>query len=300
MQIDHGVVASQGAVASRAQLNTWGVDRWRIRDQVRARRWALHGRQTVAFHTGPLDETAHRWRAFWEAGSAAALDGASSLAAAGLEGYRVPATVISLPAGRRRKPITGVRIQYVAKRLDDELIVAGVPRTRPEVASLRAACWASSDRQAALALVMPAQQRIVAPSRLLIAVDRVALHWRPAFIRVVVDLVARGAQALSELDFAGLCRAYELPEPDRQVIRQGRGGRYYLDAGWTKLGLFVEVDGVHHFLGLTPIEDALRQNEIHMAGDTVLRLPALGLQTHEAELMMQVVRAYEAHVARAA
>jgi hypothetical protein len=37
---------------------------------------------------------------------------------------------------------------------------------RPEIAAVRAALWARSDRQAALLLAMSVQQRIVEPSRL--------------------------------------------------------------------------------------------------------------------------------------
>jgi hypothetical protein len=292
MAIDWDTVAAQGDVASRRQLRSWDVDRWQVRDQSRAKRWAIHGRHTVALHTGELSEVAHFWRACWEAGSQAALDGASALHVAGLTGFTVPAIVVSLPGGGRRHQITGVSTRFVERRIAGELMGAGLPRTRPEIAAIRAAGWAVSDRQAALVLVLAAQQRIVATDRLVAAADVVALHWRPTFIRTVVMLVARGVQALGELDFSGMCRRYGLPEPDRQVVRRGPNGRYYLDAGWESLRLFVEIDGIHHHLGLTPVSDAIRQNELSLSGDTTLRLPLLGLHTHEAELMGQVVRAY--------
>ncbi|BDZ58509.1 hypothetical protein [Barrientosiimonas endolithica] len=299
MEIDEETVAAQGDVASRAQLRGWGVTRWQLRNQVAARRWRLHGLHTVALHTGELSATARWWRACWESGSRAALDGVSALLCAGLTGFCAPAVTVSLPSGRSRPAVPGVRVHYVERRIPGELITAGAPRTRPEVAALRAACWADSDRQAALLLVMPAQQRLVSPARLAEACDQVALHWRPRLVRAVVADVASGAQALGELDFGLLCQRYDLPRPDRQVVRQGPNGRLYLDAGWEALRLFVEIDGIHHHLGLGPVDDALRQNELHLGGDTILRIPLLGLRTHEAELMGQVVRAYRLRVAAA-
>ena len=48
-----------------------------VRRAVESGRWQLHGRQTVAVHTAPLDVVARRWRAVWEVGEAiAAIDGA--------------------------------------------------------------------------------------------------------------------------------------------------------------------------------------------------------------------------------
>ena len=57
-----------------------------------------------------------------------------------------------------------------------------------------------------------------------------------------------------------------------------RRNRYYLDLYWPQWGLVVEVDGIHHTWANQVVGDALRQNALALDGDTVLRLPLLGLR----------------------
>ena len=65
-----------------------------------------------------------------------------------------------------------------------------------------------------------------------------------------LDDIEQGAHALSEIDFARLCRRNGLPEPTRQSVRPDSSGRVrYLDVEWsTRTGrvLVVEVDGALH------------------------------------------------------
>ena len=61
-------------------------------------------------------------------------------------------------------------------------------------------------------------------------------------------------------------------------MRTGPGGRVYLDVAWEDIGLVVEIDGGHHALALNPVDDALRQNEVTLSADMVLRIPVLGLR----------------------
>ena len=51
----------------------------------------------------------------------------------------------------------------------------------------------------------------------------------------------------------------------------GPDGRVYLDVAWEDIGLVVEIDGGHHALALNPVDDALRQNEVTLGDDMVLR-----------------------------
>ncbi len=67
------------------------------------------------------------------------------------------------------------------------------------------------------------------------------------------------------------------------------GGRVYLDVAWEDVGLVVEIDGGHHALALNPVDDALRQNEVTLTGDWVLRIPVLGLRLTPDAFMAQVV-----------
>ena len=102
--------------------------------------------------------------------------------------------------------------------------------------------------------------------------------------------MADGARSLGELDFAVLCRRYGLPEPDRQVVRRGPWGRVYLDAGWDRPRLAVEIDGAGHRWGLAVSADNLRHNSVTLGGERVLRFDLLTMRLHEAEMMAQVRR----------
>jgi very-short-patch-repair endonuclease len=277
-----------GGVLSRALLRELGIDRKMVAREVDGERWRSWGHQTVAVHTGPLDARALAWRAIWEVGvRIAALDGISALHAAGLQTYVDPMVHISVPYRCRIQDVPGVCVHHVHRR-DGEVMGAGVPRTRPAVASVRAAHWATSDRQAMLALVMPVQQRLVTGSRLMAATEVVSGRRRRALIRRLASDIADGAHSLGELDFASMCRRRGLPAPSRQVVREGPKGRIYLDVRWDDVGLVVEIDGSQHLQGLSVTDDNLRQNAVTLQGDLILRIDLVGLRLHAEEFLDQV------------
>ncbi|GAA6527602.1 hypothetical protein IDVR_34000 [Intrasporangium sp. DVR] len=273
---------------SRAELRDAGVTDADIRAEVRAERWTVHGHQTVATHERALSDTELRWRAVWEIGArVACLDGVSALQAGGLTGFRESTIHVSVVHSHTVKSLAGVRVHKISRRSPGEVLMVGLPRTRPAVAAIRAAHWAVSDRQAALLLILTTQQGLCTPGHLLETSTTVRGRKRRAFVRGVIRDLALGVRSLGELDFARLCRARGLPEPVRQQVREDAQGRAYLDVRWA-CGLVVEVDGVHHFRGLAPVDDQLRQNRVALTEDTVLRIPNIGLRLHEDEFMEQV------------
>lgn len=269
-------------VISRQVLAAHGISRHDIRYEVDGGRWRLHGHETVATHNGPLSVLARRCGAVWETGVAiAALDGVTALQQAGLTGFTgFTADTIHVSAvhNHNTTPLPGAHVHKVIRRVAGELVDDGVPRTRPEVAAIRAAHWAVSDRQAALVLLMTVQQRLATPARLAAAQRVVRGRTRRAFIRAVVRDIAFGVQSLGELDFARLCRARGLPEPSRQVVCHGPRGRIYLDVAWEEFDLVVEIDGAQHRWGLAVTDDNLRQNAVVLAGGRVLRIDVIGLR----------------------
>jgi very-short-patch-repair endonuclease len=144
------------------------------------------------------------------------------------------------------------------------------------------------------------QQRLVSPDRLLDAWGSVTRSRRRRFLDAVIHDICDGAHSLGELDFARMCRRAGLPPPSRQVVRRGPGGRVYLDVAWEGIGLVVEIDGGHHSLALNPVDDALRQNEVTLGDDMVLRIPVLGLRLTPATFMDQVGRAHDQRSRRSA
>jgi very-short-patch-repair endonuclease len=288
-------------VLSRRDLRGLGVDDAFVRREIRAGRWRRHGNQTIAVHTGMLTSVAHRWRAVWEVGERHALiDGVTALQAAGVSGYADDTVHVSVRHNARVAPVPGVWMHKVIRRVPDEPFPAGVPRTRPAIAALRAAHWATSDKQAALLLVLPVQQRIVTGAQLADAASVVRGRTRRSLIQGLVQDIADGAHSLGELDFVAACRRRGLPEPSRQVLRQGRGRKVYLDVYWDEAALVVEVDGTGHVLGLQHMHDDLRQNEISLGKDLVLRVGIIGWRLHREAYLDQVVRAYRARVGRSA
>lgn len=280
-------------VVSRAMLRAAGISADDVRAEVRAERWTTHGQQTVALHTRPLGRDEQLWRAVWETGpDVAALDGVTALLAAGMTGYTEERIHLSVVHSHRVKRLSGVRVHQITRRHDHELEPHGIPRVRPAVAAIRAAHWADSDRQAALLLLMPVQQGLLRATDLLETARTIRGRRRRAFVGGVIRDIALGAQSLGELDFARLCRARGLPEPDRQVVREGRNGRIYLDVRWD-CGVVVEIDGIQHTWGLAPVLDALRQNRVTLSRDTVLRIPNVGLRLHEDDFMDQVAQALQ-------
>jgi very-short-patch-repair endonuclease len=135
---------------------------------------------------------------------------------------------------------------------------------------------------------MSVQQRIVREQDLLLQAKRLNRHKRRPFILCVARDIADGAQALSELDFAALCRQRGLPEPSRQQVRQGPRGRVFLDVTWDEFDVVVEVEGAHHDAPENALDDSLRQNALVIERLGVLRVPVIGLRVCPDLFMDQV------------
>lgn len=267
-----------------------GFDHAAVAREVENDRWQRLGTHTVALHTGEVGPAALRWCAVWEVAQDVALvDGVTALVAGGLQGYTEDLLHVSVPRGAQCPRVRGVRVHRVTRRVGEE-VGAGLPRTRVEVAALRGAAWARSDRQAALILCLVVQQRLTTGRRLLEALPTVRNRGRRPFVRQVLRDLADGAHSLGELDFAAMCRRHGIPPPDRQVVRHTALGRVYLDARWSGSRLVVEIDGAGHRVGLAVTDDNLRQNEVSLGRDTVLRIDLVGLRVHESAFMAQLCR----------
>lgn len=312
-------------VAHRADLRREGVGYADIRSEVAAGRWLKAGRHTVVIGTGPLTPDAALWWAVWESGSGAVLDGAAALVASGLKGFTAKLVDVSLPHANRPRPakvkhakdkpaqckpakaksatsrVRGLPAVKVQRRrtMVDRADGEGPPRVRTNWATIHAAQWAVSDRQAALLVCLAVQQRLVAPAQLLTSWSTVRKGPRHDVLDHIIRDVCDGAHSLGELDFAGLCRARGLPEPTRQRVVRLADGRIYLDVAWDDVGLVVEIDGGHHAMALNPVDDALRQNTVVLRGRMVLRIPVLGLRLMPDAFIDQVVEGHAALVAAA-
>lgn len=284
----------QEGVVSRRQLYGLGVTRWQVVAHVRAGRWRRIGDQSVCVHAGPLSPRARHWAAVFQGGPRAQLDGASALLEAGLERFQVDLVRVSVPRGARCRRTHGFDVRQTRRWSADDAVGDGVPRTRPAVATVRAGLWARSDRQAALVVTMAVQQGIVRPEELGLEMLRIRRDRRRLLLFTIVNDLLEGARSLGELDIGSQLRRRCLPEPERQVLRRDGRGRYFLDLYWPQWHLVVEIDGIHHAWAENLAADALRQNALTLAGDTVLRLPLLGLRLQPDDFLDQIERALRA------
>ncbi|MBS2939278.1 hypothetical protein KDN32_16165 [Nocardioides sp. J2M5] len=288
------LAAKQGGVVSRAQAYAAGMTRGEVRAQLRARRWQRVWSRALCLHTGPVSELGRHWAAVFEGGDRAMLDGESSLVASGLTGYDTTVHRVSVPRGVKPLRGAGLDVRRTRRWSADDRAPSGVPRTRVPVAAVRAAMWACTDRQAALLLTMPVQQGLTTADHLGCALLAVRRDRRRGLMHDVVNDLLGGVRSLGEFDVARECRRRGLPEPDRQVVRRGRGGRYYLDVCWDAFHLVVEIDGIHHSWATSVVPDALRQNEVVLRDARVLRLPLLGLRVAADDFFDQVERGLRA------
>ena len=289
------LAAAQAGVISRRQAYAAGITRWEVRANLHARRWRSFGRQSLVTYTGPLTDRSREWAAVFEAGPRGFLDGASSLKAGGLRGFDVERIRVSVPRGGRIRRVKGIDIRQTRRWAADDLVPGtGVPRSRNEVAAVRAALWAKSDKQAALLLTMTVQQGLATPQHLGEQMLRIRRDRRRAFLSVVILDLLGGVRSLGELEVARECRIRGLPEPTRQVVRRGKNGTYYLDLIWDAWGVVVEIDGIHHSWAQNVVSDALRHNDVTLQDARVLRLPLLGLRVAADEFFAQIEQALAA------
>ena len=286
----------QAGVLSRPQIYEAGVNRFEVRANVRAGRWQAVGRQCVVLSGGEPTIAARRWVAVLEAGPRAFLDGVSALQAAGLANFDWDPIRVSVPRGARIRRVRGVDIRQTRRWAPEDLHPgSGVPRARVDVAAVRAALWARTDKQAALLLTMAVQQGLTTAQALGLEMLRIRKDKRRSLLYAVVLDLLEGAASLGEAEFVRECRRRGLPEPDRQSLRRTARGVCYLDALWDEWKVVVEIDGIQHSWAANVVSDALRQNDLILEeGSIVLRLPLLGLRVAPEEFFAQIERALAA------
>jgi len=290
-----GLAARQGWVLARKQLYALGITRWEVRGQVRMRRWRLIGDQSVCLHNGPIQELGHRWAAVFQGGPRAMLEGASVLTAGGLEHFAVDRIRVSVPRGARIRRNRRYNIRQTRRWSAEDRAPAGIPRTRPAVAAVRAFLWAGSDREACFLLTATVQQGLAPADAIGREALRIRRDKRRGLLYAVVDDLLGGAQSLGELDLVRELRRRRLPPPEQQVLWRDKHGRYYLDLYWRQWRLVVEVEGIHHLWAENAVPDSLRQNSLAIAGSTVLRVPLLGLRLEPDAFFAQIEEALRAN-----
>ena len=272
-------------VHSLAGLERMGCTRSAARARVAARRWQRFGR-AVVLHGGDLTRD-ERWDvALLNCGPRSVLASLTAAESLGLQGWEREEVHVLLPAGVARPRIRGVPLIAHWTRAVDHQSVFEIRRCqRIGPALVLAAAGFQSVRPGCGLLAAGVQQHLADADDLRVALDRSPNLRHRRLLTAAVDDIAMGAHALSEIDFARLCRRHGLPAPVRQAVRaEPSGRRRYLDAQWRRADgrrLVVEVDGALHLVPRRWWDDQLRQNEVTLRRSLVLRFPSVVLRTDE-------------------
>ncbi|WP_298752081.1 hypothetical protein [uncultured Serinicoccus sp.] len=297
-RLARGLAEPHDGVVTRRMLLEAGLTPGEIATEVDHGAWSRAGAHTLCITSDVPTGRALWWWAIWESGTHSVLDGATALLAAGLQHWDEPVIHVTVPNNATVRRLEGVRhhrLRDVGPRT-----TAGLRRTPSDVAVVRAARWARTDRQAATVVAMTVQQRLVTPDALLVRWQQTRKGPAASVLDDVIRDVCDGAHSLNELDFAAECRRRGLPEPTRQAVRTGRNGRVYLDVFWEELGVHVEIHGAQHFQGTAGLDDALRHNDLQFRDRSMvsLQIPVLGLRTTPEPFFAQVGQALHAAHAR--
>jgi len=152
-----------------------------------------------------------------------------------------------------------------------------IPRTRVARSALDAAAWQPFPRYACALLAGVVQQRLCGVRDLEEELRHVGRIRHKQHMRLVIQDIAGGSEALSEIDLVVMCRRFGLPIPDRQARRRDATGRMrYLDAEWRLPGrsVVLEVDGAHHLRVEHWEADLKRERQVVTSGSIVLRATA--------------------------
>jgi hypothetical protein len=282
-----------GPVVTPADLAREGWSDDEVRAQIAARRWQRHGR-AVVLHGGPPTPAERRRVVLLNCGKWALLTAFTAAEVHGLRGWERPTVHVLVPAGTRVRDVgESVRPHYVGDRAGAEA-VPGRALHRCAPALVLAASTFAHPRAACGIVAAGVQQRLVTTEQLRAALERAPRTRHRRQLAAAVDDIGQGAHAMSEIDFGRLCRHAGLPAPTRQAVRVGPGDRRrYLDAEWIRADgrrVVAEVDGALHLSPRRWWDDQLRQNELVIADDIVLRFPSVVVRTAPADVVAQLRR----------
>lgn len=262
-----------------ADLKALDISRAEVRTRVAAGRWRALPHRGLVLDNGPIGDGPAAWmRAVVEVGAGARLGGITALHAAGLQGFREPLIHVWVAKSRSKQHIEGVRLHETRRWSAADSVPVGIPRSTPAVATVQAALWSRSRRQALLALVMPIQQRLVRPADVAAELNKIRRHEFRTMLQSSIGDIMDGAHSLGELDFAAECRRRGLPEPSRQVVTRTSQGRVYLDVRWGQFGVAVEINGAGHDRLDVAMRDEVRLLDLMSAGDAAVPVSVLTLR----------------------
>lgn len=254
-----------------------------IRHRVDSGVWRRVHRAVYRTYRGPVTIAQRHWIAVLAVtpgpsirdSQAGCLGGLSALRVHGLRNITSDKVHVVVPASRRVEPPAGVVVHRSRDFTEDDRHPASFPPTTTiGRAVVDAAAWARSDDEARLVIAASFQQRLVTAGEIGAVLDRFPTVPRRRLIVATTADASGGSHTLGELALVTICRREGLPLPSRQArFRDSAGRRRYLDAVFDPWRVAVEVDGAHHDDVRQRWDDLGRENDLVLAGFTVLRFP---------------------------
>jgi very-short-patch-repair endonuclease len=115
-------------------------------------------------------------------------------------------------------------------------------------------------------------------------------------LRLLLNDLEGGAEALSEVAFLAFCRRHGFARPRLQARVDSQDRRRYLDAEFRCPDgrvFHVEVDGGVHLSLAVRWKDTRKDNDAALDGRLVLRFPSVAIYTDDADAVRQITRALQ-------
>lgn len=287
----------QSGVVRRSQLRDVEASEMYVRHQIDQQRWTPLPRGLVLLQNAPPTRRQRMWIGLLDGGRTAALGSHTSLELHGFSCFAREAELIHVVTerGRRTAPMSDV-IVHESRRLV-RMPISVVDHLRcvdPVVSVIDAAAWQVHPRFAVSMVAAAVQQRFATVAQLDDALRIVGRVRHKNWMRLALLDIAGGAESLSEIDIARLCRDHRLRPPRRQQMRRDSSGRRrFLDCEWdTEWGITVlEIDGAHHMNAEHWSDDLKRERQIVIDGRRVLRCTAHEARAEQGQLSADLRRA---------
>lgn len=252
-----------------------------LRRMLRTGLWRRYG-QVVVMHNGPLTPEQFLWVALLRSPRGVVLAGLTAAAYRGLKGHPAERPELLVPAAGPLPHLQGVDVARTRLLTAQDVHPSAQPPqlTLPRALIDRASRLDRPDDVRAVLCAGVQQRRVRAQDLRGVTLRLGPVRHRTLLLRTIDD-VEGGAHSVRELQFLRLVRSGGLPLPEHQVVRQHKGGRHYLDAGWDSYALHAEIDGLGHLLVGTWASDVDRSNELALGGRTEVRLRIPGFWLDE-------------------
>lgn len=280
---------AQAGLVARRQLNELAFDRFRVRNQLRARRWLERSDLVLSTFTGDLTREQTMWLGVLHAGGPALVGGLTAGELVGLRNWHRDMVTVLVPRNVDVAPVDGVRFVHTRRNLRRmRRTSSDLPACKVEPALLLWAGYSAAHRAAQGVLAAAVQQRVTTPTDLTYWVGRMRPLRRARLFRQVLADIEGGSQSLSEIDVLRMCRRARIARPRRQTKRRDSAGQIrWTDCEWTLPNghlVVLEVDGAFHMDVEHWEDDLARQRRISSPDRTVVRCTSRELRDDSDQL----------------